>query len=319
MADLSDVLNAFVSLIGGVLYTGESVDANGNNLPSLAGPVVKVMRGTPVANLLDADLRGGTVNITVNERAGIGRMTTRFPAEWSLVSLTTASLTAAVAGSTLTLGGTATVGQGIMLIVDGQPYAVQAAVNDTPVTLAAALAVLVQVDEPAVAAGSTLTIRNATNLTARIVLQGSAIYPTRQQEIGIVIKLFAPSFALRDQVASFVDNALSSTIRLPLPDSSVAMVRYSGTAYDDQPQKTLTFVRTLVYQVEYSTTQTATETTIGVFDVVLLPGPPGGPVGQVVLVSDVGPAISPRPSDLAVELQGNAILVDQYGNPQVNL
>jgi hypothetical protein len=319
MADLSDVLNAFVTLINDVLYTGESVDANGNNLPSLAGPVVKLMRGTPVANLLDADLRAGVVNITVNERAGMGRMTTRFPAEWSLVSLTTATLTVAVVGNTLTIGGTATVGQGVMLIVDGQPYAVQAGVNDTPTTLAAALAVLVQVDESAVASSTTLNIPSATNLTARVVLQGSAIYPTRQQEAGIVIKVFAPSFALRDEVASFVDNALSKTVRLSLPDTSVAMVRYSGTAYDDQPQKTLTFIRTLIYQVEYSTAQTATETTIGVFDVVLSPGPPGGPVGRVLLVTDVGPAISPLSSDLAVELQDNAVLVDQYGNPQVNL
>jgi hypothetical protein len=319
MADLSDVLNALVTEIGGILYSGPSVDADGNNLPSLAGPVVKLMRGTLVANLLDADLRAGVVNVTVNERHGIGRLTTRFPMEWSQVSMTTATLTVATSGDTLVIGGSAGVGQGIVVIADGQPYAVQAQASDTPATLAAALAALVQVDRTASASGATLTIPDVRSLIARIVLQGSGICPTRQQVAGLVIKIFAPTFAARDSVASFIDTALSNIVRLTLPDTSVAMLKYSGTAYDDQPQKALTFIRTLVYQAEYSTTLSSTETTVGVFDAVLAPGPSGGPLGDVFLVTDVGPAIMPQPSDLQVFVQNGTILVDALGNPQVSL
>jgi hypothetical protein len=133
------------------------------------------------------------------------------------------------------------------------------------------------------------------------------------------VKVFAPSFSARDAVAGAVDTALSLLARVALADGSVAMLRYSGTTYDDRPQKALTYVRTLLYQVEYSTTQTETETSIGVMEAILTPGARGGTPGPVIIVTDTGPPIAPLPSDLSVLLQDGEIVVDLYGNPEVEL
>jgi len=306
-----------VGSIATTLYPGPTVDSNGVQLPSAAGPIVRVMRGTPFADQLDADLRAGVVNVTVNAQAGVGRDTTRFPTDWQVMSLQSPTLTATVSGNTVTIGGTATVGQGVMLIVDGQPYAYQALASDTPASIAAALAALVQVDQPATAAAGVLTIPAARVMVARIVVQGTAIRATRQQEAGIEVAVFAPSFALRDQVAGLIDQALSSVSRLALPDTSVAMLRYAGTHYEDAPQKALTLIRLLRYLAEYSTTQTMTETTIGVMEAVLTPGAPGGQPGVVTIATDVGPPVLPQPSDLSVEMENGDVLVDGFGNPEV--
>ena len=317
MADIGDVLSTLLTVIAAALYPGPTVDGSGAQLTSLAGPIVRVMRGTPFADQLDGDLRAGVVNVTVNAQPGVARDTTRLPMDWQVVSVQTATFTTAAAGDAVTIGGTVTVGQGIMLIVDGQPYAYQAVAGDTTVSVAAGLAALVQIDRAASAAAGVVTVAGARQLTARVVVQGTAIRATRQQEAGIEVRVLAPSFAVRDQVASFIDDTLSSIIRVALPDTSVGMLRYAGTVYDDRAQKSLTHIRALHYLVEYSTTQIATETTIGTMEVVLTPGPPGGPPGEVLIVTDVGPAILPLPSDLAVLVLGGSVLVDAFGNPMV--
>ena len=319
MADLGDVLEALAALAADSLYPAGAVDAGGAALSSVAGPVVKIMRGTPFAKQLDADLRAGIVNVTVNERPGVWRVTTRLPMEWQVLSRQSPTISCLVVGTVLTLSGTVTPGQGVMLVVDGQPYAYQAVAGDDTASVTAALAALIQVDRPASSTGAMLTVPGAATMTARVVVQGTAIRPTRQQEAGVAVKLYAPSFASRDAVAAFVDSSFSAVARLGLPDGSVAMLRSSGTSYDDVPQKALTFVRTLFYQAEYSTTQVETETTIGVMEAILTPGTARGAPGPVLIATDVGPPRAPTPSDLAVEMEGALVQVDPFGNPEVAL
>ena len=175
------------------------------------------------------------------------------------------------------------------------------------------------VDQAAAASGDVLAIPAARQITGRVVVQGTAICATRQQEAGIDVHVLASSFSVRDQVAACIDQALSLVVRLALPDTSVAMLRYGGTTYDDRPQKALTYLRALHYVTEYSTIQTMTETTIGVMEVVLTPGAPGGSPGVVIIATDVGPPIQPLPSDLAVEMIGDEVVVDAYGNPEVTI
>jgi hypothetical protein len=319
VADLADVLNALASVVAGTLYPLGSFDALGDPLPSIAGPVVKVMRGTPFAKQMDEDLRAGIVNLTVNERPGVGRTTTRLPMDWMTSSIQTATLAGVVSENTVVFNGAVTPGQGLILIVDGQPYAFQAGATDTLDSVLSALATAIQTDQPALVSGSVITIPGARTVTVRNVVTGAAIRPTRQQISGLMIKIFAPSFAARDAVGSVVDGALATVPRLVLADGSVAMFRYSGTGYDDRPQKALTFVRTLLYQAEYSTTQSSVQTTIGVVEAVVTPGAPAGPPGQVDIVTDVGPALQPLPSDLNVLIENGDVVVDPFGNPEVQL
>jgi len=319
MADLGDVLNALAQAVATALYPEGITDQAGNAVASMAGCAVKVMRGTPVASQMDEDLRAGTVNVTINERPGVGRTTTRFPMDWQTASIGTPSLVASTVDGSVTVTGQVTPGQGLLIIVDGQAYSYQCQVADTSGNVLAGLASLVSLDRIATVSGDVLTIPDARSITARLVVQGTAIRPTRQQEAGLLVKVFAPSFSARDAVAGAVDTALSLLARVALADGSVAMLRYSGTTYDDRPQKALTYVRTLLYQVEYSTTQTETETSIGVMEAILTPGARGGTPGPVIIVTDTGPPIAPLPSDLSVLLQDGEIVVDLYGNPEVEL
>ncbi len=97
------------------------------------------------------------------------------------------------------------------------------------------------------------------------------------------------------------------------------MIRSTGTAYDDQPQKALTFIRTLLYQAEYSTTQTEVGTAVAVLDCVVSPLGNGGSPGPVLIVTDAGPPRQPLPSDLNVLVKAGAVVVDRYGNPEVQV
>jgi len=319
MADIADVLESLAALVATALYPNGALDSNGQALPSVAGTIVKVMRGTPFAKQLDDDLRAGTVNISINQRLGVGRTTTRLPLEWSTQSIQSPTMTVMVSTDVITLSGTITPNQGVLLIVDGQPYAYVAAASDTLSSVATALASAIQLDRPVQAVGPSLTIPGVRTITVRQIVQGVAIRPTRQQIAGLMVKIYAPSFAVRDTVAAVVDGALAAVSRVTLADGSVAMLRSSGTAYDDRTQKALTFVRSLFYQAEYSTTQTEVETAVAVVEGILSPRAIGGGVGPVVIVTDAHTMRPPAPSDINVVLQSGSVLVDPYGNPEVEI
>jgi len=319
MADIADVLNALAASVAAALYPTGAFDARGNPLASLAGPIVKIMRGTPFAKQLDEDLLAGIVNVTVNERAELGRTTTRFSLDWSTASIQTSTLTAASVQNVITFAGSVTAGQGIMLIVDGQPYAYQCQAGDTLSSVTAAFVELILLDRVVTSQANVLTIPSARKITIRQVVPGISIRPVRQQTVGLMVKIYAPSFSLRDAVGACVDSALATISRVTLEDGSIAMLRYSGTSYDDRPQKALTFTRTLLYQAEYSTTQTRDDTTIGVVEAVISPHAIGGGPGPVFIATDIGSAIEPLPSDLNVLVQNGEVLVDAYGDPEVEL
>jgi hypothetical protein len=319
MADIADVLNALAALVAAALYPDGAFDAQAHPLASTAGPIVKIMRGTPFAKQLDEDLRAGIVNVTVNERSDLGRTTTRFLLDWSTTSIQPSTLKATIAQNSVTFTGSVTTGQGIMLLVDGQPYAYQCQVGDTLSSVASALVGLISLDKPVASQAEVLSIPNARKITIREVTTGTSIRPVRQQTAALMVKVYAPSFSIRDAVGGAVDAVLATITRLALEDGSVAMLRYSGTSYDDRPQKALTFTRTLLYQAEYSTTQTRVDTTIGVVEAVISPHAIGGGPGPVFIATDDGAVTEPLPSDLNVLVQDGGVLVDAYGDPEVEL
>ena len=64
MADVTDVANALVSVIAGVVYP------NGTTQPSITNCPILVYQGWPVAQTLDTDLKAGTVHISVFPKPG---------------------------------------------------------------------------------------------------------------------------------------------------------------------------------------------------------------------------------------------------------
>jgi len=268
MADIADVLNTLVTTITGILYPA-AYPITAQPPVSAAGPIVRVQRGFPFPNDLDADMQaGGVVRVAVNESQGsFGKNTTRFPQAWQTQSIVSSTLLLNVSNNMVVVQGTPAVGQVAIVGVTKKAYAYAVLSTDTVVSIAAALLSQIVLDWPgSTVVSNVLTVAGVTRLLATVSTPGVSVQPTRQQEVMIQLRVFGPNYALRDQVAGYVDAGLSSIVRFTLPDTTIATLKWDGTSYEEKSQKAWVFIRVLRYRVEYSTIQTRTDQTIGAYE-----------------------------------------------------
>lgn len=256
MADFSDVENTLVTTVAGIVYP------NGISMPSIVNTDVRIFRGWPTPANLDADLKGGKINIGISKIRGMERVTTRFDTTYQTLSVNSPTLTATVAKGnpyTITISGTVSVYQTVMILYNGKsfPYVVQA--NDTLSTIATNIAALIS---GASAVGAVVSVPAAYSLIARIGTTGTGIRETKRQEVVFSVTAWAPTFALRDSICSAVDSALSGIVRFILSDGYYAHIKYMGSPPDDSMEKAHLYQRALHYAVEFATTQIQTDYTI---------------------------------------------------------
>src|SRR5947209_3769442 len=142
MADLSDIEAVLVSAVTQALYP------NGTAGPSAAGQPCRIFRGWPSRHNLDADLRAGVVNISVYP-LGPEQDVTRYTTDWQELPSPPVRLTMAVAGHTVTIGGTPSCPLNAAVLVNGQAFVYPLQAQDTPTTIATALAALISAVTPA--------------------------------------------------------------------------------------------------------------------------------------------------------------------------
>lgn len=258
MADLSDVVNTLAALADGVIYP------SGTAQPSVAAPAgVTIAPGWPVPKQLDAIIAAGNAMFTIYPMPGMDRNVTRFLGEEpEELAPPVASLTMAVDGAQVTVGGTITAGEAPMIAVDRQPYTYQVQASDTLGTIAAALAAAIP---NATASGAVVTIGGNpfeidAAVSAVVRLQQSI---ARQQRV-FMLTTWAPTVAIRDAVAQAVDVAFKAIPgrRILLPDSTYATLIYRGTLQTDDLVTRAIYRRDLRYEVEYDTTQQSSSNTI---------------------------------------------------------
>jgi len=254
MADLSDVISVLGQTVQGALYP------NGTGQASVAGVDCKILTGWPLPKDLDADMAAGKVQVSVYPVPGMDRNTTRYPKVWQEQSVTAATVTLTVSNNTVTVGGTPAAGQTCLVSVNGgvYDYAVQA--GDTLAGIAAGIAAAVP---GASATGAVVTITNAAGLKAAVSTEGTAAMELRRQERVFQIIVWAPTPALRDSAAQAIDASFADLERLVMPDDFYARIIYAGTVQTDEVERQHIFRRTLNYRVEYATTKTETEATVG--------------------------------------------------------
>jgi len=255
MADLSDVVSVLGQKVADALYP------NGTGQASAVGKDCKVVSGWPLPKDLDATLAAGNVQVSVYPVSGMDRNTTRYPKVWQEQSVTAATITLTVNVDTVTVGGTPGAGQ-TCLVSDSSgayDYAVQA--GDTLADIAAGLAAAIP---GASAVGAVVTIPNAADLTAAVSTQGTAAMELRRQERVFKIIVWAPTPDLRDSVSKTVDAVFADLERLVMPDDFYARIIYAGTVETDDVQNQRIYRRDLNYRVEYATTKTENEATVGV-------------------------------------------------------
>lgn len=254
MADISDVKKLLADTAAAALYP------NGTTQPSAPGVDCRVLQGWPVPDDLNADMGAGKVQVSVYPLPGMDRNTTRFPKIWQTLTVNAATLTATVSGDTLTIGGTVSTPQVVMVRYNGAYFAYDVLSTDTLDTIAAGIAALIT---GATVVGAVVTVPNAWDLVGRIVTSGTAIMELRRQTRVFKITVWAPTQTLRDSASKVIDTAFAQIERVDMPDGSSARVIYRGTLESDENQTRRIYRRDLNYEIEYATTITETETTIG--------------------------------------------------------
>jgi hypothetical protein len=280
MADISDVRESLAQIIGAILYPA-GVPVAVNPPSPLVGACVRVYAGWPERDALDVDLRAGIVSVSVYA-PNKGRDTTRYPVSDTVLSTGSTTLTWVISGTTATLGGTVASPQNAGLLVDGHAYLYGVHPNDTLSTIAAALAALVNVDQPATAIGPAVSIPDSRKIIGRVGSVGTSLREVGREKVQVWITTWAPSDALRSATAKAFQPVLKNTPRFPLPDGSIAALFPDGTVDEDGQGKALLYKRHSLFWVEYAET---------------IPGTPAQILTFVENVTPVafigGPAIAP--------------------------
>ncbi|KVW15394.1 hypothetical protein WK91_18325 [Burkholderia cepacia] len=249
MADLADVQDALVSLISAVLYP------NGTSQPSAPGAPVRVYAGWPSAAKLDADLLIGTCHVSIFNRES--RNTTRYQtAKYDDLTATVATpaLTLTINGRTVTVGGTVAASVNTAIVVGTTAFTYQTVGTDTPNSVAAALAALINAGYPGTtSSGAVITLPNEGPPinAARVGGNGSKVIENGRVEQVFQITVWANTPANRKAIASLIVSPIMATRFLALADGTSAPMLFKSQRDDDVPQKELLYRRDMFVTLEY--------------------------------------------------------------------
>ena len=221
-------------------------------------------RGWPVPAELEKALKAGKITVSVFPVAGMERNTTRFNTDLNALPVSPATVTATIAGQTITFAGTLPYAQNVGVRLGStsgfqKTYTYGATTSDSPSTIAAGIAALMVADGvPATAAGAVLTLPSTAVAYAVVGTSGNAWQELKRQERGITITTWCNTPAQRDLVAPLVDQALAATSHLLLSDGSGATMKYGRSGSFDERQTVEIYRRDFIYMVEYATTRFVT-------------------------------------------------------------
>ncbi len=198
MADLSDVENAVVLEVTNALYP------QGISQASIVGATCRVYRGWPITASLNTDLAAGVVNMAIFPTNKPDEIPDPY-FDRSYATIAPTTMIASVAGQVVTFSGLVASNQVVGLLIDGVPFSYAVNAGDTSQSIAANLAVLINVTRVVSVSGSTITIPAARSLIARAVTNSAFSQGVRRQRRGIDVSCWCPSAALRDSVCRTVD------------------------------------------------------------------------------------------------------------------
>jgi hypothetical protein len=256
MADMTEVADVLVGVIAAIVYP------NGTDRPSPSGVNAKVYQGWPEPAKLQADLPTHLAHVSIFP--GAERITTRRFPEWQQMSAPAPTLTVAVAGTSITIGGTVTVPQAVALIIDGQDFAYGVQATDTLDAIAAALAAQVSAVQAASAAGPVLTIPGAHRLVARTVANGISAKEVAREQRPFKVSIWAGCYDDREPLAKLIGPALAALVRLDLPDGTTADVTYAGSLQIDDEQRQGIYRRDITLSIEFPTIVTRVDNQVAI-------------------------------------------------------
>ena len=262
MADISDIEQVFADNIASAIYP------EGTSQASVLGTLCRIYRGWPNAATLTWDLTSGIINITILADNESGHNTTRYLSEWK-VTPTIPGTNIYATGQVIYVGGTPVVGDVVGALIDQVAYTYRVRAGDTAVQVAAELAQAIQADQLVSLSYTTILIHDASIITTRVVSDTIATMESRRQEKDVRITCWCSNPTIRDAAASTLDQYLTQTSFLVLPDNTEVRISYKNTASYDQAQNALLYRRDLVYTVEYSTVSVSLQPSMLFGDVAL--------------------------------------------------
>lgn len=250
MADIDDVTTALASLISGAIYP------SGTGSPSVTGAPTRAYPGWPVPSNLDSDLAGGTVNVSLFPTTERVEPVINLNAE--AVSIAPATLTLTLSGATITVGGTISTPQTVMVAINKKPYTYAVQATDTLATVASGIAAAIG----GTASGAVVTVPAGTfQINTGISTQAQMVQPQRRTSRMIQITVWAPSPALRTATAKALDLALSQAERMTLPDGTSCALMYRSSPMVDAVQKQGIYRRDVIYESSFlATVETQAQT-----------------------------------------------------------
>jgi hypothetical protein len=213
------------------------------------------------------------------------RNTTRYPRDDIEVVAPVHTLTAKVAGNAITIGGTITTPQNV--VVSCGPalafgYSVQA--GDTLASIASGVAALLAEAFPGTSStGAVVTMgRGAPIPNAYVASTGKVWTEQGRQEKVFWITCWCPTPALRDQLVPPIDLALRQLDFITMPDQGAARLIYHSSRESDEGEKNEIYRRDLLYSVEYATATVTTAFEVGAVTLAgVAPVPPPSEAGEL--------------------------------------
>lgn len=263
MSDLYDVQTALANLAQSAIYP------NGANNPSIVNRSVRIFPGWPIPAKLDSDLIAGNVQISIFPQ-DVARVSTRFQTDWYVTQQNSPTLGMTVNNSlgTVTITGTVSLPQACMIIYNGVGYSYGVVSGDTLNSIATNLASLIP---GATALGHVITLANPFSITTKIIISGTTGREVAREKRMFIVAVWAPSPLIRSQIASAITSLFAATYRIAMPDGFAAQLSYSGSREMDSLEKVACYRRDIHIIVEFATTQSETDYSIGEVEVIVTP------------------------------------------------
>lgn len=257
MADLDDITRYLAVEAASAVYP------NGTLLPSVANMDVTIFEGWPNAEKLDRDvaglddagagrLNGPAAQVSVYPMPGTGNAVYQIQDHTYVISPVVLGMAVSVVGNVISVTGQPNTGEFLTLVCDNAVVLSRGGASTA--ALLAALAA------DAIAAGYAAT-SDATSLTVPVghelvVRQGGRAIMgkvTNRQCQLVMVSVWAPNKVSRGLLAAAIDVEIKKHIRVSMPDTSQAIIKYNRTNQSDEGQMNTIYRRDLIYDVEYAT------------------------------------------------------------------
>jgi len=270
MADVEEVAQTLASTITTL------INAQG------ATPVpMTVAPGWPTSSDMNAVLKSRVAHISVFAQPGVTSNVTRFQWDWDVSSnpTLTATATVNVAAGTVAFGGTVTLPLNVSVRATNKTYVYSAVTNDTPALVAAGLAALINVDQPASSVGGVLTISHKPlDLSCTLGGQGTLIRENVREKQSFQITVWAANQATRVAISKAFEAALYGLNYITLPDGTAGMLLHMRSLVNDNSETEGLYRRDIICTVEYGITETIPAWAIVTAPLTVTPVPGPGPI-----------------------------------------